>query len=35
MNNAEYKAFVEDAFQGRLLIGVDRVFARKPTPFRV
>lgn len=29
MNDAEYKAFVQSAYQGRLLVGVDRVFARK------
>lgn len=29
MNDAEYKAFVESAYDGRVLIGVDRVFARR------
>jgi len=29
MNDAEYKAFVESACHGRVLVGVDRVFARK------
>ena len=29
MNDTEYKAFVQSAYQGRLLVGVDRVFARK------
>jgi hypothetical protein len=29
MNDTEYKAFVESAYHGRLLVGVDRVFARK------
>jgi len=29
MNDAEYKAFVESAYHGRLFVGVDRVFARK------
>lgn len=29
MNDAEYKALVQSAYDGRALIGVDRVFARK------
>jgi len=29
MDDAEYKKFVESAYHGRVLIGVDRVFARK------
>lgn len=27
--DAEYKAFVQSAYDGRLLVGVDRIFARK------
>ena len=29
MDEAEYKELVESAYHGRVLIGVDRVFARK------
>lgn len=29
MNDAEYKAFVQSASDGHVLIGVDRIFARK------
>jgi len=29
MDDAEYKELVESAYHGRVLIGVDRIFARK------
>ena len=29
MDDAEYKEFVESAYHGRVLIGVDRIFARR------
>lgn len=29
MNDAEYKALVQSAYEGKILIGVDRIFARK------
>ncbi|MFQ5492071.1 MAG: hypothetical protein ACE5GE_15245 [Phycisphaerae bacterium] len=29
MNDTEYKAFVQSAYDGQILVGVDRVFARK------
>ena len=29
MNDADYKSFVQSAYDGRILVGVDRVFARQ------
>ncbi len=29
VSDAEYKALVQSAYEGRVLIGVDRIFARR------